>query len=123
MAEQKSVEFVCADEKLEKEIYRSCLKQVVEYLNTTLPPLEDSDESSNIEKPKVEKKKDKFKKKEEDTDYYLLRDTQPTRTIEKCTKKKPQAFYGKKKRVNEFSERKVNDIKINKKARKSGPKK
>jgi len=34
--------------EMEKKLYKSCLKQVVEYLNTTLPPVEENDNDNGV---------------------------------------------------------------------------
>lgn len=113
-------------EGLEREIYRSSLKQVVQFLNTTLPPLEESADSELLEKleekklKKREERKSSFKlRKEEeqlDKDSYLLKSVTPRRNIEKCAKKEVKVEKeSRKKRMNSFSERKNNDVKANRK--------
>jgi len=80
---------------IEREIYRSCLKKVVKHLNTTLPPLSDSEESEPskpTKKSRVGTKRDKKESKphgksSKDGNSYLLRDVKPTLDKEKSVKK------------------------------------
>lgn len=71
-------------QNLEKEMYRSCLKQVVAYLNTTLPPLSESEESIIEPKtPKVDKIKKIKKEIKPVENSYLIRDTIPSKVLSK----------------------------------------
>jgi len=111
MTEHERNEVAVEDAELEKKMYKSCLKQVVEFLNTTLPPIEDFSEVENkIKKQKLKKKASK--KVEQDDDIvdeknsYKIRDVTPSRVFTKLEPKKDTS-----KRVNKYSERKYNDIK------------
>lgn len=97
-------------DELETKMYRSCLKQLVNYLNSKLPKLEESSFESVVEleeKPKRVKKLPKEIIKEEFNDSYKLKDVTPTRKFKKVEEIKKE----KKKRFNKYSERKYNDIK------------
>lgn len=82
---------------IEKEIYRSCLKELVEFLNTTLPPL--SDEESESEEKQPQKKKKIIQKEKKPTESsYLLKDVVPTRVpkeIKENNQKKTKSGKGK----------------------------
>lgn len=94
----------------EDRMYRSSLKQIVSFLNTTLPPLEDSESVDRTEK-KIKKLKDKPDENAE-LGSYLVKDVTPTRVPGK-----PSESKTKKKRINAFSERKYNDIRADGKLR------
>lgn len=108
-----------ADAKIEKEIYRSCLKQVVNFLNTTLPPIPDSDESDDVEtKTKKQagnkdksKSKEKPLEKEDIKNSYKIKDTVPTRVKtpvkekQKTPVKKTRSY---KPKVDNFKSKKSN---------------
>lgn len=110
MTENEKTEISVEDAELEKKMYKSSLKQVVEFLNTTLPPIEDSSEVENkIKKQKLKKKASKKIEQDEivdDKNSYRIRDVTPSRVFKKLEPKKDTT-----KRVNKYSERKYNDIK------------
>lgn len=107
----------------EERLYRSSLKQVVDFLNTTLPPLSDTEESSHSateeikeKKPvkikklgiyKVRDTKKKTKALMQEAGEYSTFDVEPTRIRKSLKKEDPNA---KKKRFNKFSELKYNDM-------------
>lgn len=102
------------ENEIDETLYKSCLKQVVKHLNSRLPPLEDDKSSESMieveEKIKRPKKLQKDIVKEQFGDSYSIKDVTPTRKIKIIDEEKK----GKRKRVNEFSLRKYNDIKTNK---------
>lgn len=102
---------------IEKEIYRSSLKQVVNFLNTTLPPLE----NDSVEKPVKIKKKEKKIENETLENSYLLKSVTPTRQMSDFKVKDTNETV--KKRINTFSERKYKDTKMNRKLHKTKAKK
>lgn len=89
--------------KLEREIYRACLKQVVAVLNTTLPPLSDSEEE--IEKQPEPKKQKATEEKEEECgkNSYRLRDVTPTRIMKEVAKPSSKAPENQKKRIKSLA--------------------
>lgn len=87
---------------LEEQMYRSCLKQVVKFLNTTLPPLSESDESiaqSTVPSTKKTKvgKNPKRDTTREDGNSYSLRDVTPSKTRENAGKKTSKKASNNKK--------------------------
>ena len=103
---------------LEKEIYKSSLKQIVSFLNTTLPPvIKDSEESDEKPKEKIKIKKNKTEEKIDLRDSYLIKSVTPKRELKNFKKKEEPE--GLRKRFNTFSERKLNDLKVNKKLHKT----
>lgn len=108
---------------IEREIYKSSLKQVVTFLNTTLPPLENEildKKDSQDKKRAIKKKIERVDQNKELENSYLLKSVTPTREFKDF--KKDEERNSRKKRVNSFSERKFNDIKVNKKLRKTNKK-
>lgn len=101
-------------EEIEDRMYKSSLKQIVAFLNATLPSVEECEDPETIGKSQVEIKKVKSKQDKDSgpQSSYLVRDVTPTRVPAKL--EKPETV---KKRTNKFSERKYNDIKINRKLR------
>lgn len=121
-----------AREELEKRMYRSSLRQIVKFLNTTLPPVCVSEESSTEEPPreaskeapkekrplkarrlgiyKVRDTKKKTRALVEDAGGYSVRAVTPTR-VKKTVEKETAAPAARKKRINKYSELKYNDIK------------
>ncbi|KAI5151059.1 hypothetical protein ENBRE01_1874 [Enteropsectra breve] len=109
-------------EKREKGFYQSCLKQVVQFLNTTLPPIVDSDEIAEKSESEEKEKKERthrpmglFKIKDtkkikraiiaENSGGPRMRDITPAK--QKKIDEKPKEE--KKKRINKFSEMKYKD--------------
>ncbi|ELA41899.1 uncharacterized protein VICG_01083 [Vittaforma corneae ATCC 50505] len=92
-SEQKEIQPLSG---LEEQMYKSCLKQIVKYLNTTLPPLSESDEStiqSTTPSTKQTKtaKDSKTDARRESRGSYLLRDVVPSKirkSIDKRISKK-----------------------------------
>lgn len=133
----EKIEKGAASDGLEREIYRACLKQVVEFLNTTLPPISDSEDSEKVSK--ASSKKNKIESTKETTESsgtveaagsvkkisvrngrekndrlsYSLRSVTPTREKKSIKVEAPKLGAERKKRVNSFSERKNNDKKAN----------
>ncbi|KAM0679546.1 hypothetical protein GINT2_002174 [Glugoides intestinalis] len=84
--------------KLEREMYRSCLKQVVAMLNTRLPPLSDSEEDIE-EQPEPKKKQIVEHKKESIKESYRMRDVTPTRVMKETAKPISKKPVNQRKRV------------------------
>lgn len=124
------------DSELEKMMYRSSLKQAVAFLNTTLPPHVDSEESEDLSVKQVEEESPKERSKNrlgiykvrnakkktkliiKEAGEYAVTDIAPTRVKKALVSE--QAPQGKKKRVNRFSELHYNDIKNKNKGKGKG---
>lgn len=100
---------------IEDKMYKSSLKQVVAFLNTTLPQVGEADSLEATDKldKKTKKVRSKQDRDSELQSSYLMRDVTPTRIPAKL--EKPEES---KKRINKFSGRKYNDIKMSRKLRK-----
>lgn len=123
MVEKSSRAQDVGGEDLEKRMYRSSLKQVVEFMNATLPPLSESSELKPITvvRPRTERQLGTYKVRDskkktrllmQDDKSYSVRSVLPTR-IKKLTEEEEEEKP--KKRINKFSERKYNDMKERKK--------
>lgn len=80
---------------IEEEMYRSCLRQVVAHLNTTLPPLSDTEESSEVP-VKQQPPKKKLTREEPTKGSYMLRDVKPSKVREACVKKEKKKVFKRK---------------------------
>lgn len=118
------------NDELEKTFYKSCLKQVVNFLNSTLPSL--SDENVADLEPKTKEVKYRITKKT--TGIYGVKDSKKIKkaillemkAVDKINSKKQKKTIQnkteeqiKKKRINKFSEEKYNNMKKDKKLKKT----